>query len=179
MEKDKQTDIERLKKRYKGLSNASLIASIICVALFVGGTAKMAHTSSLENDREDLKDRLYKYEANDEYRQMVDDDRRRLYEQLRCGDITLDEFNNEYLRIDSDNYFISWARTLEDENVRAIIDEYDRESAQLDEQMKIESAISGFSMAGGLSALTIREIFKRKREDLDEGTIETNDQIVK
>jgi len=153
-------------KRLNVASKACVAATLISSALIVGSFGKF--TYDLIGHDKPLAKRLDFLENNTEYANIVNTERDALYQQLKLGNITSIEFENGYNEIGSDDHFINWARTLDNEEVQEIIANYDREIDETNSKLEADAYV-GITATGVMlgAALTYDYVNKKRDNQLE------------
>jgi len=146
-----KNETARLNKKYKSISRKSGCLSVVCLVLMMGSLGRfLLATSQGDVLQDDLEEKLSFLKSNSRYEYKMLRDKAELFEDYKNGEISFDGFEDGLEYIGSQEYFIDWARSLDEDFIDRLIDNYDRE----ERKRKIDAACSGVSaIASGVMML--------------------------
>ncbi|MBE5758322.1 MAG: hypothetical protein E7345_05330 [Clostridiales bacterium] len=120
-------------------------------------------------DDEELAEKLITMISSEDFNNHVSAKKDKLYQQLKRGDIDTSEFSEEFDKLNTIEYVIEWARTLEDEGVKEVIQNHDEEMTERksDSDMYGNMAICGAISTVALGVATSKIIENKKRLEYD------------
>ena len=145
--------------KYRKIIKASCISFIVSFIVTAGITLGIGADSAITNLKNEPLDVQLKYlENSEEYQTYIKEKSDELYHDLYNKKIDRSAFSKKFEKLTSDESFIDWARTLDNPEVKQVINNYDKKMEQLKNRQDVEATAALLSITTGVSSLTISEI---------------------
>lgn len=129
---------KKAKIKQKVFKYLAILETATALATFILGCSNAAGISNAELEKEDLKNdlanKLANVQAEDGYLEYLQDELKRLHVDLNDGNITAGEFNNKVNSLATADNIIEFAKTLNNGAVKADINKYEGDIANLDKE---------------------------------------------